>query len=158
MKEELFRKKSLEKISSPEQVNDYIKTSSVGVWVIFCAAAILLAGAVIWGIFGKIDITVGGVAICENNSVFCFIAEDDIDRIPDTATVRIKTQNYSLADISKLPVPAKENMSAYALHLGNISEDEWVYYAPVHNADLDDGIYKAEIIVESVSPISLLMN
>lgn len=158
MKEELFRKKSLEKISSPEQVNDCIKTSSVSMWAIFCAAAILLAGAVIWGVFGKIDITVGSVAICENGSVFCFISEDEIDKIPDTATVRIKTQSYSLADISKLPVPAKENMSSYALHLGNISEDEWVYYAPVYNAGLDDGIYKAEIIVESVSPVSLFTN
>lgn len=158
MREGLFRKKSLEKISSPEQVNDYIKTSSVSMWVIFCATAILLAGAVIWGIFGKIDITVDSVAICENGSVFCFIAENDIERIHDTAMVRIKTQTYSLTDISKLPVQAKENMSDYALHLADIDEDDWVYYASVNDADLDDGIYDAKIIIESVSPSSLFTN
>ena len=158
MKEGLFRKKSLEKISSPEQVNDYIKTVSVNMWVIFCAVTILLVGAVIWGFLGKIDVTIGSVAVCENNTVSCFISENDVDSIPDTATVQIETKSYPLANISKLPVPANDKMSSYAMHLGNIDKNEWVYYALVNEVELDDGIYKAKIIIESVSPISLLTN
>ena len=47
MSEGLFRKNSLDKISSPEQVNDYIKTSKMSVWVIFVVAALLLIGITI---------------------------------------------------------------------------------------------------------------
>ena len=157
MSEGLFRKNSLDKISSPEQVNDYIKTSKMSVWVIFAVAALLLIGIAIWGIFGTIDISVGGVAVCENGSVTCYISEGDIQKIPDEASVCIKGENYKIGKISELPEPAEETLSPYGLHLASFSDNEWVYSASV-DGDLEDGIYKAEIVIESVSPVSLLMN
>ena len=56
--ESIFRKKSIDKISSPEQLHDYIKVSSPGAWFILIAIIILLFGAIFWGIFGKITINV----------------------------------------------------------------------------------------------------
>lgn len=52
----LFRKKSLERISSPEQLDDYIKVTTPSVWIILIAIGILLAGTIIWGVFGEITI------------------------------------------------------------------------------------------------------
>jgi len=46
---EIFRKDAVEKMSSPEKLNDYIKVSSVGVWLILGAVTALLAGVVAWG-------------------------------------------------------------------------------------------------------------
>ncbi len=34
MEDPIFRKKSLDKLSSPEQLNDYIKVTNPGVWII----------------------------------------------------------------------------------------------------------------------------
>ena len=42
---DLFRKKSMEKVTSPEQLNDYIRVSNPGVWTVLAAVVILLAGA-----------------------------------------------------------------------------------------------------------------
>ncbi len=52
----IFRKKSLERVSSPEQLNDYIKVTTPSVWVILAAMLILIAGTLFWAVFGKIQV------------------------------------------------------------------------------------------------------
>ena len=52
---ELFRKKSLERISSPEQLDDYIKVTSIPVWIILLGIVVLLAGMLVWGTFGTVE-------------------------------------------------------------------------------------------------------
>ena len=41
MNDKIFRKKSVDKMSSPEQLNDYIKVTSPGIWMVLAAIAIL---------------------------------------------------------------------------------------------------------------------
>ena len=48
MEESLFRKNSVEHISSPEQLNDYLRVTSPAIWVVLIAVIILLAGVLIW--------------------------------------------------------------------------------------------------------------
>ena len=52
---QIFREKSLERVSSPEQLDDYIKVTTPSVWIILAATIVLLAGMIIWGVFGKIE-------------------------------------------------------------------------------------------------------
>ena len=47
----IFREKSLKKIASPEQMNDYIRVSSPSVWMVLTAVIVLLAGVCVWGMF-----------------------------------------------------------------------------------------------------------
>ncbi len=61
---QIFREKSLERVSSPEQLDDYIKVTTPSVWIILAATIVLLAGMIIWGVFGKIEInTSNGVEV-----------------------------------------------------------------------------------------------
>ena len=55
MEESLFRKNSVEHISSPEQLNDYLRVTSPAIWVVLIAVIILLAGVLIWASFANID-------------------------------------------------------------------------------------------------------
>ena len=52
----LFRQKNLDRISSPEQLRDYIHVTTPGVWIVLLAIIILLAGVLIWGAFGSIQV------------------------------------------------------------------------------------------------------
>lgn len=52
----IFRSKSIDRVSSPEQLDDYIKVTTPSVWLILIATAVLIVGAVIWGIFGTIQV------------------------------------------------------------------------------------------------------
>ena len=157
MKNSLFRERAYKKALSPEQINDYIKTSKPSVWVILSVIVILLFGAFVWSVCGKIEMTITSVTVCEAGKSYCYISEKDIDKISDNTYVRIENLEYKINDVSKLPVPASDKISQYGLHLGNFENDEWVYMAEIETT-FDDGIYKTYVISECVSPISLILN
>jgi hypothetical protein len=48
MKETIFRKKSMERISSPEKTDDYIKGLKPSIWLLVGAGILVAAAAVIW--------------------------------------------------------------------------------------------------------------
>ncbi len=52
----IFREKSIERVSSPEQLSDYIRVTTPSVWLILIAAGLLLVGGILWGIFGEITV------------------------------------------------------------------------------------------------------
>ena len=49
-KKNVFRSANLERMSSPEKLNDYITVSNPSVWIILAAIAIMLIGALVWGV------------------------------------------------------------------------------------------------------------
>ncbi|MCR5486259.1 MAG: hypothetical protein K6F35_01880 [Lachnospiraceae bacterium] len=55
MSESIFREKSIERVSSPEQLNDYIHVSGPSVWLVMAAMIIVLLGVLIWSIFGTVE-------------------------------------------------------------------------------------------------------
>ena len=57
----IFRQKSIDKVSSPEKLDDYIRVTTPSVWITLAAILVLLAGAIIWGIFGEVTIHNGDV-------------------------------------------------------------------------------------------------
>ena len=62
MDNSIFRKKSLERISSPESLNDYLHVTSPAVWLILTAVILLLAGMLIWSSVASIDSFATGTA------------------------------------------------------------------------------------------------
>ena len=157
MNNSLFREKAYRKTLSPEQINDYIKTTRPSVWLILSAIFLIVVGVVVWGVCGKLEITITSVTVCEDGKSYCYISENDIDKISDNAYVKIDEYEYKINDISKLPVPVSGKISPYGLHLGNFENDDWVYYAEIETT-LKDGAYKTYIVSDCVSPISLILN
>ena len=52
----IFRQKSVDRVSSPEQLNDYIRVTTPSVWLVLIAATLLLTGMVVWSIFGTVKV------------------------------------------------------------------------------------------------------
>ena len=52
----IFRQKSIDKVSSPEKLDDYIRVTTPSVWITLLAMVILLAGTIFWGCFGELTI------------------------------------------------------------------------------------------------------
>ena len=55
-KNSIFRKKSMDRVSGPESLNDYIRVTSPSVWIALLALVVLLAGMLAWSIFGRIEV------------------------------------------------------------------------------------------------------
>ena len=154
----LFRQKSLDKVSSPEQMNDYIRVTDPGVWLVLGAVIALLAGVLIWSVLGRLETTVAAAAVAgADGGVVCYIEEDDLEAVREGQTVRIGGEEHALGEVASRPVPVDETFDTYTLHVGGLETGQWVYPVQV-DASLEEGIYEAEIVVDSVSPISFLLN
>lgn len=55
MNDSIFRKKSLDRISSPEESLDYLKVTRPAVWVILVVIVFIILAIVIWSITGRIE-------------------------------------------------------------------------------------------------------
>ena len=52
----IFREKSMDRVTSPEALNDYIRVTTPSVWIILAALITLLAGMIIWSMFGTVKV------------------------------------------------------------------------------------------------------
>lgn len=132
MNEKIFREKSLKRIKSPESLGDYIRISSPAVWIILAAVLLLLVGACVWGFAGKIETTAECNAVAKDGEVICLFDAANLPQISVGMPVRIDGAEYPITRIDA------EHCFAYAY------------------ADVPDGNYKLQIIIESIRPCELL--
>ena len=133
--EQIFRKKSMDRISSPEKLDEYLKVNTPGIWLIMAAVITLLAGIFIWSCTGRLETTVRVSAAAEKETVKLALTEEDAER-------------------------AEEGMKVYIG--GKETRIEYIQYedpdraVAVCTADVPDGNYQAEIVIESIRPIRFL--
>lgn len=133
----IFRKSSMDRISSPEQLTDYLKVTNPGIWVLLAAVIILLGGLFAWSMVGNLETVAEGVAVVENGTAQIMVTDTANSKIASGMTVRIGDDEYSIAAVEK---------------------DEYgraVAFAPI---DKTDGRYDVKIVTESVHPIKFLFN
>ena len=151
--------RKFKKVDSPEQLNQYIRLSNPGVWVILLSITVLLVGVCIWGCFGKIDTKVNAVLISDNYNSYIYVKESDIEKIKEEMQVEIKNSdnNYKIIEIGESPEKVTNDMDEYARHLGNFQIGEWVYKCRI-DGRVKEGAYGADIIVESIAPMTFVFN
>lgn len=57
----LFREKSLERVSSPDQMDDYVRVITPSVWLVLLAVAVLVVGVIVWNVLGTVPAQDGNV-------------------------------------------------------------------------------------------------
>ena len=137
--EELFRKKSLDKVKSPENLDDYIQVSNPGVWLLLISVIILLAGACVWGIFGHIDSTVETSVRADNETLVCFVANDAISSVQEGMTVKFNGFEAIIAEIGT-------------------NEENGYVCALKSDLTIPDGSYEGIIVTKNIKPLSFIMN
>jgi hypothetical protein len=125
--------------------------------MILAAVIILLTGVCIWGIYGNLDTELTAAAIAHDGQVTVYIKESDTASLKEGQIIRLNNQEYTLSALSSSPVSVTNEFESYALHIGDLQIGEWVYET-TFSANLSDGIYEAKIIIDSVSPISFILN
>ena len=133
-KKQIFRQKSLDRISSPEQLTDYLHVTNVGVWVLLSVIILLLAAFFAWASIGKLETTAAAKAAVMDGTAQITVIDNA--KVVSGMTVRAGGAEFKISevDVDEMGLP--------------------MAYAPV---DLANGSYDAEVVVESVSPISFLL-
>lgn len=157
MNENLFRKKSIDRVSSPEQLDSYIRVSNPGVWLLLAAITVLLIGVCVWGVLGRLDTTLPAVAVVADGRCTVYVKEGVHEDIAPGMTVKLGDREYSVASIPLEPILVDDQFNRYACHVGGLQEGDWVYAVAV-SGDAADGVYSAQIVTERVSPISFVIN
>lgn len=71
---DIYRKSSLEKLSSPEQLDKMIKITSPSLWISFIGIIIALTAVIVWSIFGKLpeNLQISGIYSDSNTTAGVF--------------------------------------------------------------------------------------
>ena len=135
--EQLYRKSSMDRIQSPEQLNDYLRVTNPSVWVLLTAVILLLVGLLVWGSFIYIDSQAYGTALVADGRI----------------VVRFEDEGAAAQVQSGMRVAVGE-VSAEILSLG---QDEEGIFA-LARADLADGTYAAAVRYRQTRLLRLLFN
>lgn len=160
MEKEIYRKKSLDKISSPEQFNQYLCVVNTGVWLVLAAVFLLLSGICAWGFFGKLETTVPVAAAVDGGNMVCYVPSEQAQGIAEGMKIEVSGAEYAVQKISIRPEKVSDSLDPYLQYLGGLEEDSFVFavYAEPAGEPAADGQYEAQVVVESVSPMSFLWN
>jgi hypothetical protein len=63
MEPSLFRKSSIERISTPERLNEYVKITHPGVWSVLLGCLALLVAVGFWGVYGSIPDSINAIGV-----------------------------------------------------------------------------------------------
>lgn len=153
--ETIFRDKSIERISSPEQLNDYVKLTNPGVWFVSSAILIILIGAIVFGTVGHIDSSVPGSLISDGETAVCLVKREYGFKFTDDMHIKLGDSEYSASLKSAKPVAISSDIDSYALFVGNMEAGEWVYEIDVDGM-IPEGVYEARVVTERISPLSFI--
>lgn len=134
MNNDIFRKKSIDKMNSPEDLNDYVRIANPGVWLMLIAIIILLAGLCVWGIFGRIESKVPVSLSVESGMAECSVSINSAAKIREGMTVSVNDTRGTV-----------HSVDSYA---GKV----------IIEIALPNGQYNGEIITDSIAPISFVFN
>ena len=159
MNNDLFRKKNMDRVSSPEQLNDRIRVTGFGVWLLLSGILLVLAGIVVWGIFGRLDTTLPVSAITQQGQTVCYVKEQSISQIQVGMAVDAESGSTTVASIAVVPVQVDDQFPEYLCHVGTLSRGEWVYEVTLQDALGEEGsIFAAQIVTESIAPLTFVVN
>lgn len=143
MEKQVFRQKSVERIASPEQLQDYMRVTTPGTWMVLVAVIVLLAGLIVSSALVNVE-----SKITEQAEV----AEDGLmlDIMLPMAQKSLVTPGMVVRVADR---EAKIDMVFQAEN-----EVEVLASLPTDGEKLSPGTYDVEIITETVRPISFLFN
>lgn len=121
MENGIFRKSSLERVSSPERLNEYVKITSPGIWCVLLGCLALLIAVGFWGFYGNIpdSVKVQGMIFPQNGVTSVIPAEGG--RISD---IRVKVGDYVEAGQIIAVIPQEELIREISELKGNGQRDE----------------------------------
>lgn len=138
MNNEIFRKKSLDRINSPEDLNEYIRVTNPGTWMLLFGIIVLLIGAIIWGYYGSVETWENAKIFVNDGQSYCLVRPEAGRIVKPGMTVDIDDEYTGTI------VKNTHNAEDGAIFLLDI--------------DIPDGTYTGKILVEEIRPKMLIFN
>lgn len=155
---EIFRKESMDRVNSPEQLNDYIRVATPSVWMVLAAIIVLLVGVCVWGIFWHLDTRLDTFGVCRDGKLTCYLTEADISQMAENAFVSVDGSEYPVTEVSAFSIAFSEAENAQLLPEGTFPADARIYVITAYAPQLQDGSYSLSLIVRRETPMSFVVD
>jgi len=118
----LFRKQALERLSSPEQLDQLMQVVAPRSWLLLAGLGLLLTTLLLWGVFGKITTTVQGRGVLSEPGVaLLYLPADEAASLKPGMPVRLSFANASPQEYGYL-VGTVGSVGAVPLDLATLTE------------------------------------
>lgn len=156
--ETIFRQKSIDRVSSPEQLDNYLKVTTPTVWLALVGIIVILVGAIVWATIGRLNTYAPTSCIVSDSTIVCYVKEEYIDKVENGMVVEILNEDktFSIISIDKngLLIPDEY---AYLQHIIGVTSSDFVFDV-AGLVELDNGFYEGKIVLESISPLKFIFN
>ena len=158
MSNTLFRQKSIDRISSPEELHDYMRVTSPRLWMILAAIVVLLTGFIVYASTANMENTVNIRVMIENYES----EPDETNTDGERYTLVSGTLPLSMKDVLRTGMVVRIGQETGIISwIGNSAEEDVInvmfqmnrQYLPLPSGECD-----AELVLESTTPISFLWN
>ena len=137
-KSNLFRKQSLERVKSPEQLNDYLHVTNPATWVVLVTVLLLIGVLFAWSAFTAYESSATGVGTVSGGTMTVVFDNDN------TASNIQTGMNVTVGDVTGV--------------ISSVGRDTDGRIAAVAQINMPDGVYEAKVTYKQTQVISLLLN
>ena len=130
----VFRKKTLDRISSPDQLTDYLRVTNPGIWAVLAAVLLLLGGIFAWAAVGTLETTADAAVIVNGHTAQ--IVANGAAPIEAGMTLRVLGKEYVIA---------------------SAESDEYGRTTGTAEVELPDGTYEGIVVTDSTRPLDFLL-
>ena len=130
----VFRQETLDRISSPEQLNDYLHVTSPGIWAILTAVIVFLAGVFVWSCTGTLETKSPASMIVKDHVAEIVVKDDSV--LEKGMLIREASQEFYIA---------------------SVEEDEYGRKIGIAEVSLPDGKYDTEVVTATTRPVEFLL-
>ena len=134
-KKSIFRSETMERISSPERLTDYLRVTSPGIWIVLAAVLILLVGFFVWMSVDTLETTAEVGVSVQNRNAEVAIKNGD-GTIEKDMTLRVGNQEVAIL---------------------STKTDEYGRTVGIAELNLTDGMYDGTLVTEAVHPMHFLL-
>ena len=156
-KTSIFRKQSLDRVSSPEELDQYLMVTGPGVWITLIAIIVLLIGVLSWMVLGRLDTTIDIAVVSDGTEVTCYVPKDKADAVLKSGTIEVSEEEYALYDVGYSPMVITADTDVNLLLAGGLEVGTVVQPLRI-DAQIPDGTYTGKVVVETINPIKFIIN
>ena len=122
------------RVSSPDQLTNYLRVTNPGIWMLLAGIVLLLAGVFVWFSIGTLETVIPVKASVEAQRAM--VIPEEAGTLAAGMPLRIDSEEYTLESIET---------DAYGRRFG------------IARVALPDGLYSAEVVAERTHPIHFLL-
>lgn len=176
---EVFRRSTMNRVASSDELDHYIKVTNPSAWVVALAAFLLVAGVVVWAVVAVVPVTVNTIGVTLEGTqddtaiVLCWVDKSTAEKIEKKGTIAsVDDVEAKSVSVDHTPMSASEVVSFLGseFYVDSLDLSDWNYLVTIvpggelKHSDFTIGtsvgvahLVPVSIVVSETQPINIVL-